>query len=181
MITCNKNTGPSLLLWLQGMSYLEGRHLVHRDLAARNVLVKSPSHVTITDFGLAKLLTANEKAYRADGGKVGSRGTLPPTTPPSGHRWAHPITGSVNGYCGSALLRLLKVPIKWMALESILQSTYTHQSDVWSFGELQSTGWLWKLYFHRGHGFLTSLLLNISPGGMNKAYLSYFHRWRAGR
>uniref|UniRef100_H3D7Q7 receptor protein-tyrosine kinase n=1 Tax=Tetraodon nigroviridis TaxID=99883 RepID=H3D7Q7_TETNG len=90
---------PWLLNWCvqiaKGMSYLEGRHLVHRDLAARNVLVKSPSHVTITDFGLAKLLTANEKAYRADGGKV---------------------------------------PIKWMALESILQSTYTHQSDVWSFG-----------------------------------------------
>lgn len=58
-------------LWLQGMSYLEGRHLVHRDLAARNVLVKTPSHVTITDFGLAKLLTASEKAYHADGGKVG--------------------------------------------------------------------------------------------------------------
>uniref|UniRef100_A0A674MHP6 Receptor protein-tyrosine kinase n=1 Tax=Takifugu rubripes TaxID=31033 RepID=A0A674MHP6_TAKRU len=79
----------------KGMSYLEGRHLVHRDLAARNVLVKSPSHVKITDFGLAKLLTANETAYHADGGKV---------------------------------------PIKWMALESILESTYTHQSDVWSFG-----------------------------------------------
>lgn len=28
-----------------------------------------------------------------------------------------------------------KVPIKWMALESILQWTYTHQSDVWSYGE----------------------------------------------
>lgn len=60
------------LMWFQGMSYLEGRHLVHRDLAARNVLVKTPSHVKITDFGLAKLLTANEKAYHADGGKVRS-------------------------------------------------------------------------------------------------------------
>ncbi|CAL1596691.1 unnamed protein product [Knipowitschia caucasica] len=79
----------------KGMSYLEDRHLVHRDLAARNVLVKSPNHVKITDFGLAKLLTANESEYHADGGKV---------------------------------------PIKWMALESILQSTYTHQSDVWSYG-----------------------------------------------
>ncbi|XP_010897658.3 melanoma receptor tyrosine-protein kinase [Esox lucius] len=79
----------------KGMNYLEERHLVHRDLAARNVLVKTPHHVKITDFGLAKLLTANEKEYHADGGKV---------------------------------------PIKWMALESILHWTYTHQSDVWSYG-----------------------------------------------
>ncbi|KAJ3611689.1 hypothetical protein NHX12_021703 [Muraenolepis orangiensis] len=74
----------------KGMSYLEDRHLVHRDLAARNVLVKTPQHVKITDFGLARLLSANENEYH--------------------------------------------VPIKWMALESILQWTYTHQSDVWSYG-----------------------------------------------
>ncbi|CAL8402257.1 unnamed protein product [Gadus morhua 'NCC'] len=79
----------------KGMGYLEERHLVHRDLAARNVLVKTPQHVKITDFGLARLLAADEKEYHADGGKV---------------------------------------PIKWMALESIVQWTYTHQSDVWSYG-----------------------------------------------
>ncbi|XP_069013747.1 epidermal growth factor receptor isoform X1 [Embiotoca jacksoni] len=79
----------------KGMNYLEERHLVHRDLAARNVLVKTPQHVKITDFGLAKLLNSDEKEYHADGGKV---------------------------------------PIKWMALESILNRTYTHQSDVWSYG-----------------------------------------------
>ncbi|KAM4587898.1 receptor tyrosine-protein kinase erbB-3a [Odontesthes bonariensis] len=28
----------------------------------------------------------------------------------------------------------VKTPIKWMALESILFRTYTHQSDVWSYG-----------------------------------------------
>ena len=55
------------------MNYLEERHLVHRDLAARNVLVKTPQHVKITDFGLAKLLSADEKEYHADGGKVGAR------------------------------------------------------------------------------------------------------------
>lgn len=44
--------------------------MVHRDLAARNVLVKTPQHVKITDFGLAKLLNADEKEYHADGGKV---------------------------------------------------------------------------------------------------------------
>lgn len=79
----------------KGMSYLEERRLVHRDLAARNVLVKNPQHVKITDFGLAKLLGAEEKEYHAEGGKV---------------------------------------PIKWMALESILHRIYTHQSDVWSYG-----------------------------------------------
>ncbi|XP_048121674.1 epidermal growth factor receptor-like isoform X1 [Alosa alosa] len=94
------NIGSQTLLnWCvqiaKGMSYLEDRHLVHRDLAARNVLVKTPNHVKITDFGLAKLLSADEKEYHSDGGKV---------------------------------------PIKWMALESILHWTYTHQSDVWSYG-----------------------------------------------
>lgn len=43
---------------------------MHRDLAARNVLVKTPQHVKITDFGLAKLLNADEKEYHAEGGKV---------------------------------------------------------------------------------------------------------------
>lgn len=57
----------------QGMNYLEDRRLVHRDLAARNVLVKTPQHVKITDFGLAKLLGAEEKEYHAEGGKVRSR------------------------------------------------------------------------------------------------------------
>ncbi|XP_033086296.1 receptor tyrosine-protein kinase erbB-4-like [Trachypithecus francoisi] len=52
------------------MMYLEERRLVHRDLAARNVLVKSPNHVKITDFGLARLLEGDEKEYNADGGKM---------------------------------------------------------------------------------------------------------------
>lgn len=60
-----------IAVWKKGMNYLEERHLVHRDLAARNVLVKTPQHVKITDFGLAKLLNADEKEYHADGGKVG--------------------------------------------------------------------------------------------------------------
>ncbi|XP_053507801.1 epidermal growth factor receptor [Ictalurus furcatus] len=100
-VRANKDNigSQDLLNWCvqiaKGMNYLEERHLVHRDLAARNVLVKTPQHVKITDFGLAKLLSADEKEYHADGGKV---------------------------------------PIKWMALESILHRIYTHQSDVWSYG-----------------------------------------------
>ncbi|XP_076821591.1 epidermal growth factor receptor-like isoform X1 [Clavelina lepadiformis] len=80
----------------KGMRYLaEEKHLVHRDLAARNVLVKSPNHVRITDFGLAKLLDVNEDVYRAEGGKM---------------------------------------PIKWLALESIQHRIFTQKSDVWGFG-----------------------------------------------
>ncbi len=53
------------------MKYLEEeKHLVHRDLAARNVLVKTPNHVKITDFGLAKMLDVKEDIYYAEGGKV---------------------------------------------------------------------------------------------------------------
>lgn len=58
------------------MNYLEDVRLVHRDLAARNVLVKSPNHVKITDFGLARLLDIDETEYHADGGKVGQRTQL---------------------------------------------------------------------------------------------------------
>ncbi|XP_028986741.1 receptor tyrosine-protein kinase erbB-4-like isoform X2 [Betta splendens] len=69
------NIGSQLLLnWCvqiaKGMMYLEERRLVHRDLAARNVLVKSSNHIKITDFGLARLLDADEKEYNADGGKM---------------------------------------------------------------------------------------------------------------
>ena len=52
------------------MLYLQEKHLVHRDLAARNVLVRTPNHVKITDFGLAKMLDIREESYQAEGGKV---------------------------------------------------------------------------------------------------------------
>ncbi|XP_069761509.1 receptor tyrosine-protein kinase erbB-4-like isoform X2 [Narcine bancroftii] len=79
----------------KGMRYLEEKKMIHRNLAARNVLVKSPSHVQITDFGIINLLALDEKKYFFDE---------------------------------------VKMPIKWMALESIHFRRYTHQSDVWSYG-----------------------------------------------
>lgn len=49
--------------------YLEERRLVHRNLSAHNVVVKSPNHIKITDFGLAQLLGA-EMEYNTDENKV---------------------------------------------------------------------------------------------------------------
>lgn len=53
----------------QGMMYLEERRLVHGNLAARNILLKSPNHLKISDFGLTRLLDA-EGMDSVDGGKV---------------------------------------------------------------------------------------------------------------
>lgn len=53
----------------KGMEYLEERNIIHRDLAARNVLVQTPNHVRITDFGLAKLVP-DDDIYMSEGGKL---------------------------------------------------------------------------------------------------------------
>lgn len=118
----------------QGMSYLEEVRLVHRDLAARNVLVKSPNHVKITDFGLARLLDIDETEYHADGGKVSEGSRVR-----QGGMGSGPWENSENSHIPTHLVRgliplLSQVPIKWMALESILRRRFTHQSDVWSYG-----------------------------------------------
>ncbi|MEQ2161092.1 hypothetical protein GOODEAATRI_006201 [Goodea atripinnis] len=126
----------------KGMSYLEDIRLVHRDLAARNVLVKNPNHVKITDFGLARLLDIDETEYHADGGKV--------RQDCDGKAQLRPSASFV-----SLVFLYLKVPIKWMALESILHRKFTHQSDVWSYG------WCcWALL----HLTLCMRVLACSPG-----------------
>ena len=49
--------GPIIHPWLlheqiaAAVSYLHEQQILHRDLALRNVLVKTPSHVMLADFG----------------------------------------------------------------------------------------------------------------------------------
>lgn len=48
----------------EGMDYLVSKNIVHRDLAARNILVASPNHVKISDFGLAQFTDPSSNCYK---------------------------------------------------------------------------------------------------------------------
>lgn len=39
-----------------------------------------------------------------------------------------------------------QMPVKWMALECIHYRKFTHQSDVWSYGECRGAKWIIHLY-----------------------------------
>eukprot|EP00045_Choanoeca_perplexa_P014922 m.178590 g.178590 ORF g.178590 m.178590 type:complete len:523 (+) comp16842_c0_seq2:2832-4400(+) len=54
-------------LWLYqvagAVSYLHEQQVVHRDLALRNVLIKSPEHVMLADFGLSRFVALTTSYY----------------------------------------------------------------------------------------------------------------------
>lgn len=110
------------------MYYLEENKVVHRNLAARNVFLKDNYTAQISDYGIADLLYPDDKKYFYNDLKVSGPGVLE-EHPPGGS------AGRLNVPC------CVQAPIRWMALESILFRKYTHQSDVWSYGESDLLSW----------------------------------------
>ncbi|KAK2492966.1 hypothetical protein MC885_020832 [Smutsia gigantea] len=96
----------------RGMEFLASRKCIHRDLAARNILLSESDVVKICDFGLARDIYKDPDYVRK-----GSRE----------HTSLH--------------VPQARLPLKWMAPESIFDKVYTTQSDVWSFGVL-----LWEIF-----------------------------------
>lgn len=95
----------------KGMSYLASRKVIHRDLAARNVL-----------------LDENPSAPASLGGSGGDQWVCKVAD----FGFARDIMAN-NIYERKSEGRL---PIRWMAPESLYDNQYTTKSDVWSFGVL---------------------------------------------
>ncbi|XP_061777487.1 receptor-type tyrosine-protein kinase FLT3 [Nerophis ophidion] len=107
----------------KGMAFLASKNCIHRDLAARNVLVTKGRLVKIGDFGLARDID-NDSNYVV-------RGNV------SNH-FSNPCPAHISGDSTASQVRL---PVKWMAPESIFDGMYTMKSDVWAYGIL-----LWEIF-----------------------------------
>lgn len=62
-----------------GMAYLQDKGFIHRDLAARNILIDATRRAKIADFGLGRIVEANDPnaTYNALGGKIAIKWTAP--------------------------------------------------------------------------------------------------------
>ena len=95
------------------LSYLESKKFVHRDIAARNVLVSSHDCVKLADFGLSRYVSLSDICRQHFISLFFQR-------------WIED-----NSYYKASKGKL---PIKWMAPESINFRRFTTASDVWMFG-----------------------------------------------
>ncbi|XP_019849967.1 PREDICTED: disintegrin and metalloproteinase domain-containing protein 28-like [Amphimedon queenslandica] len=89
-----------------GMSYLASQRFIHCDLAARNCMIDDNGIIKVADFGLS------EDIYTCN--------------------YFRQLKCSDNNSGSSTV----KLPVKWMALESLHDGLFSEKSDVWSYGVL---------------------------------------------
>jgi len=91
----------------RGMEYLSAKHIIHRDLAARNCLLDNDLTLKICDFGLSREHADSFGQFRLD--------------------------SEVEYIIQTTDLAL---PLRWTALEALMSSRFSIETDIWSLGVL---------------------------------------------
>uniref|UniRef100_A0A6G1SF16 Focal adhesion kinase 1 n=2 Tax=Aceria tosichella TaxID=561515 RepID=A0A6G1SF16_9ACAR len=116
------------------LSYLESKNYVHRDVAARNVLVCSHSCVKLADFGLSRNLQPNflfttTTANSNDNNNNNNNGQQQRLN--TAADLLDPIYNQQQSLYVAA--PRVKLPVRWLAPESLVFRRFTSASDVWMF------------------------------------------------
>lgn len=113
------------------LSYLESKQFVHRDVAARNILVCSHSCVKLADFGLSRNLQPEPPGCQfisAPNPKQLAQLRLNQLEPASDLLVE---SDDKNGHYVS--ISHAKLPVRWLAPESLAFRRFISASDVWMF------------------------------------------------
>lgn len=134
------------------LSYLESKAYVHRDVAARNVLVCSHTCVKLADFGLTRNLQPEPPGCQSVASARNNHGNAN-----NGGRSSLSMNHLAVRAAGSRLLlepddkcghyvavTAAKLPVRWLAPESLAFRRFTSASDVWMFAVCS-----WEI-FHLG-------------------------------